>query len=148
MDIINKISTSKVLGKLAVPEEPTAVMRIVGHISAYKNGSTSLGEYVKFVGEFKATNLLTGQIFFSPNAFLPGVAEDVAYAAIKSVPEGSRAAIAFDFAIIPSDTPTGYEWSVRPLIEQAENDPLKLLEQSIGAPQIAAPKEKATKKPK
>lgn len=45
--------------------------QIYGAVTAFKPGASDLGSYVRFIGEFKAVNLKTGEIFGAPACILP-----------------------------------------------------------------------------
>lgn len=64
-------SLCKGKGNQAIP-----VVRVYGRIMESKPGTSDLGPFIKFSGEFQAENLLTGTKVRSRNLIVPAVAEN------------------------------------------------------------------------
>jgi hypothetical protein len=174
MKLVSKVSVKTVFGKIktnlvevtnvvdgvtTVDKKLRAsehgVMRVIGESRGYKTGNTAFGEFVSFTGQFRATNMETGEVFDGPNLFLP----DVATGLMRAQHDNSDGPIqfAFDIGVKPADTPHGYEYTVTPLMAPSESDPLAVLSAKLlasapalvfskapAASAIAAPAETAT----
>lgn len=120
--------------------EKLSLARIVGKTSVVKEGSTTLGPYHKFGGEFVGSNLLTGEIFSSSACILPMfVSQGMAHALLES----EQVKFAIEVGVKRNDkSVTGYEYFVQPLIEPVISDSLKELMGVAGiVPKLAAPAE-------
>lgn len=152
---IKKISVKTVYGSVKLPalikglpegasigpEMP--LMEIVGICRDYSVVATDKGESLKFVGQFKATNLETGEIFVSGACFLPGALPDMLYGAIGPNRESD---VQFAFRIsahYDESAITKYVYDVESLIPISESDSLALLEKQIQRPALAAVPESA-----
>ena len=154
MSIINKISVRSVYGDKkkirkaaeAAKGEPVTVMRVVGIARGFETGEGDNGPWVKFKGNFQGTAVDTGELFKSGKLFLPGVASDLLEAELMN-DEVTNVELAFDIHAVEDDTSAvGYVYTVTPLIEVGENDPIMALVSSLPElPKIAAPKKKTTK---
>lgn len=130
------------------------VMRVVGKCIRYEIKSTDFGDSICLKGNFQATNLATGEIFRGNTCYLPETAADMVAGAM----EDDTASVEFGFdieAVSDSGVPTGYTYTVTPLIKPQEDDALSRLAASLPQiPQLAiaaeaepeqAPKAKAKK---
>jgi len=128
--LIKKITPKTVLGKIKSIAhdltETTPVMRVVGIARGLSTGEGDYGSWVKFKGDFSATNLLTGDVFRSPACILPGIAGDLIESAVMDS-ENNGVEFGFDITLEPSDSPVGYEFSAIPLLETKEETPLDSL---------------------
>lgn len=124
-----------------------ATVHVVGIVEKTEAGVTSLGEYIAFIGTFKATNLETGEVYRSKKCLLPGVASDALEDAVNGA-EGGQVEFAMEIGITRKiklnaqgeEVGAGYEYSMKPLIEIDEaSDPLARLESRIKA--LPAPTE-------
>ena len=100
-------------------------MRVVGVARGSENITSQYGDSIKFLGDFRAINIQTGEVFNAGNVFLPNIAESYVYNALEAVKhaEGfSGLELAFDIGVKPASTPMGYEYTVKPLIEPATKD--------------------------
>lgn len=159
MKLVSKVSVKTVFGKIKTyPEVITnvidgvttqdtvlrskehGVMRVIGESRGYKTGNTAFGEFVAFIGQFRATNIETGEVFDGPNLFLP----DVASGLMRAQHDNAEGPIqfAFDIGVKPASTPHGYEYTVTPLMAPSESDPLAVLAAKLlaTAPALPAPK--------
>ena len=140
MELLNKISIKGVYGSIDVKSLHTggakSLMRVLGVVNSYKVIATNFGDSVAFMGNIKATNLETGEEFRSGKAFLPAIASVLIEGALNGEhAEGVQ--FAFDVGVKPVQDRQGkdsYEYTVKPLIDTADNDPLKLLEEKINTP--------------
>jgi len=118
------------------------LMQVVGIASDIKTGEGDNGPWTGLKGQFKATNLVTGEVFQSGQCFLPSMANDMVEGALK----GGASAVEFGFdisAMFDESSSTSYVYQVEPLFETAENDPVALLTARLEAEQkkLEAPKE-------
>jgi len=104
---------------------PFLICRIVGVASSYKTGDSTYGPFLRFLGNFAATNN-AGEVFRSPNAILPGPADELLKVAIDGA-DGKPVELAFDIIAIPDAGDRGYKYQVQPLMERAPSDPLDAL---------------------
>jgi hypothetical protein len=156
MKLIKKISIKTVVGnvKAIVKEmdegESRIIMRVIGKATGSKVGESTYGAWEALKGDFKATNMETGEQFRSGVAFLPDVALDLVIGALNG---GDVSSVDFGFDIgvtEDSDSNTGYVYNATPLLEVKESDPIAMLEKSLNIPQLEhmdkTKKEKSTEK--
>jgi len=120
-------------------------MRIVGVVRGHEVKTSQYGDSVEFKGQFRAINMITGEESNAGKLFLPNIAESYVFNAYSShaATEGfTGLEVAFDIGIKPAATPAGYEYTVKPLIEQKVPDALDLLMGNLPPLQLAAPKQK------
>ena len=119
---------------------PLPLYDLYGLINRTKSGHTDKGDWLAFLGQFKAV-APSGQEFESGKAHIP-VLEDVIYSALaQAQAENEKAAVEVAIRVgikpAPKDKPsaTGYEYFVERLIEtRAENDPItRLMLEAKGA---------------
>ena len=130
-DIAKLIDFNKAHGETAT----MPVMGIVGIASDFLPGRTVLPDgkeqsWLKLLGQFKATNLETGEVFVSGAAILPGAGNDLVYGALKSVAE-QGGTVSFVFRIgLKRDkaSATGYVYVVEQVYQPEAADPLAALE--------------------
>ena len=123
------------------------LLKIVGISKSAQPGQTSLGDYLKLVGSFKGVNLITGEMFEASSCILPNFITESIAAALT---DGSNVEFAIQIGVRskPSSV-TGYEYTMRPLIEPKPNDAMeKLLALSAFAEPLALDAPKASKKAK
>jgi hypothetical protein len=116
--------------------------RVYGIAGAFKPGNSDHGPFVKFMGQFKAVNLRTGEIFVSSTMLLPKFMEEQLHGILSANAGGNGgASVEFAFEIgvqgdgnQPGKKPSalGYKYSAKPLMALAENSMLAALEQKIG----------------
>ena len=147
--LTKKISTAKVYGKVNVrklPEDGTVLnlFSIIGVAIGTKSGTSDFGDWTCLVGQFEATNLETGAVMASANAFLPDVAQGLIEAQLAQ--EGTQQ-VQFAFVIgarVDESSPVGYSYTAQPVLAPDAKDPLADLRSSVLA--LAAPAEKTAKK--
>lgn len=151
--------TIKEIGAQPTNEERAAMLtnpaliiplcRIYGVAGAFKPGMGSTPDgaqkpYVKFLGQFRAINLKTGEVFNSATLILPAFMEEQLHGALSS---GSAQSAEFAFEIsAQGDQPgkkklaTGYTYIAKPLLQMGESSALAALEAKISnVKQLAAP---------
>lgn len=118
------------------------LLSIIGIASAFKVGQTDKGEYVRFLGQFKAINANDKTEYVSGACILPGSAPDLIYGALAGAGEGEKRAVEFAFNIgarYDASAVTKYVYTVEQVIQADETDPLLQLERRLSAPALAAP---------
>jgi len=134
--LIKKISPKTVVGSPAVPEKAVALFTVIGIASGVKTGPSPYGEYVALTGQFEATNLETGEMYAAPVCFLPDPLQGMIVAKLRTPDsDGNLVTVQFgvEVGIKPAKTATGYEYSVRELVEADRNDPLADLRKALPA---------------
>lgn len=140
--LLRKITIKDVVGKLADKLEEliaakgktVPLMRVYGIARRYKAGQTDKGEFVKFVGQFAATNLSTGDEFISSACILPNFVGESIHAAMQgeSGDEMNETQWAFQIgAHYDATAVTKYVYDVQPLKSPGQSDALTLLRQTV-----------------
>lgn len=111
---------------------------IIGVVGGFKPGSTDKGEFIRLNGQFKSTNLLTGEQFRCGSAILPGFVSEPIAAQVKSGGADIQFAIKIG-AHYDETSVTKYVYDVASLIAPQENDALAMLEQQAGIKALPAP---------
>jgi len=127
---IRKISAANVCGKIPNPPEKGVqpLMQVIGRASGYRTGEKDHGDgprpWYGLTGVFEAVNIETGEIFNAPECFLP---EPFGSAISNQLKDGAQSVdFAFELGITTGKN-TRYEWSVKPLSDPSEADPLDSL---------------------
>ena len=134
---LKKVTVPNIMGKPKAEwasEGPTDLFAFYGLCRSYAEESNSYGVYIRFKGDFKARNMRTGQEYRSATAILPKVAEDfLANVMLRAQEYAGMAYVEFGIVVgmVQSDTPVGYEFTVRTLVEDKDTDPLAALEAKI-----------------
>lgn len=136
MEFINKISVATVVGnvKPIVKEmkngDSKIIMRILGIANGTKVGDGDNGPWTALIGEFKATNILTGKEFISGKCFLPGAISDLVVGQLGG--DTHKVQFGFDIIIVEDiDSQAGYHYTATPLLKPAESNPIALLEKQL-----------------
>lgn len=147
-ELLRKITNKTVLGKefLSVaPKEATKLYTIFGTISGYKADSGDFGDFVIFAGDFVAAlESDKTKEFRAPKCIVPVPMDSVLVAMYDKavadmadedgeLPIGKKAVCQFavEIGYKPESTPTGYEWTVTPLIEMQPNDAISSLRSQL-----------------
>ena len=151
--LLKKLSVKGVCGniKTPAPGEQVALMIVMGYAKSSEIKKTLFGDSIGFHGDFKAVDKDTGEEFRSGVCYLPDVAAHLLSEALNAS-EGNAVEFAFNIGIVGvaprvEGEQGKYEYRCAPLMEAAENDPLKLLEARVKAGALAAPKQKAIEAP-
>lgn len=122
------------------------LLRIVGAASDFQPGETAQsGPYVKLLGQFKATNLETGEIYVSGACILPGAASDLIYGALRGLENGGAVQFALNIGVRRDESaPVGYVYAIEQILEPGAVDPLADMERRLG---LSAPKQGALAAP-
>lgn len=106
------------------------LLKIAGVTSSAQPGQTDKGEYVKLGGTFRAVNLDTGALFESSTCILPNFITEPLAMALQGSGE-----VEFALAIGVKANPTsvtGYEYTVKPLVEAKVSEKLGNLLEAAG----------------
>lgn len=137
-ELIRKITNKNILGDITVPEKPVTLYTLVGNVYGYEIGNTQYGDFIKFKGDFSATLMSNGQEFRSPCAIIPAPMDMVIANLVDDAALGiteTKAKVGCELGISvgvkPANTPTGYEWTVKTLIDVVPTDSLRLLKDKV-----------------
>lgn len=147
-----KLSTKVIMAphqitKALIPdgEKEITLCRIYGRATSTKTGHSNFGEWVAFIGDFKAVNYLTGETFAANKVLLPKVAEEQVMAKLASAgPEARGVEFAYEVGITLDKDPRsgrGYQYAIKNLSKTVGVDPLATMEADL--PPV--PKVKAAK---
>lgn len=145
VNLQKKLSVAKVFGKInaAIISKQgdggkLTIMRVFGSANGIKTGISDFGEWRALTGQFRATNIQTGEVFDSAVCFIPDVALDLVCAQL----EGGAKAVDFAFdisAVLDETVAVGYSYQASPLIQAEEESPISRLESKIAALALPAP---------
>ncbi len=112
--------------ELVNADTPSAnLLKIVGVTTGAKPGQTDKGEYLKLIGQFRASNMITGEQFDAAACILPSFISDSLAAALNQSEEVEFAimiGVKFDASAV-----TQYVYTVTPLIEAQVSDKMAAL---------------------
>jgi len=144
MEILSKITLKKcatfpefkalVAADTAEPGKVTWLMKVYGIAAKIKPDSSDLGPYVRFVGQFRSVDMVTGRICSAGQMILPKIAQDLLAGAVES---SNSVQFGFQLGVRYDETAAvKYVYVCESLLAPAQNDPLTMLESSIktGAP--------------
>lgn len=141
-NLLKKIAAKQVCGTFVAPKigEEQELMIIMGYAKSMEKKATNYGDSTAFHGDFKAINTITGEAYRSGTCYLPDVASDM----LENIMSSNAGTVEFGFKIsiigVKGRNPGEdgkYEYRCKPLLESAENDPLKALEGKITQKLIA-----------
>ncbi len=142
VELLSKISVKTVYGSINVKklheEGAKSIVRVIGLANGVQTGESAYGTWTAFKGNFKAINLETGETFSSAKVFIPAIAQNLIEGALSNA-SNDAVEFAFDIGIKPAKDSKGadsYEYTVKPLIEASDNDPLAALEKRLSAPAL------------
>ncbi len=152
MTIIRKISSKSICGKIEKPEKATRLFTVYGHAMKTKTGSTDYGTWTALIGRFEAVNLVTGEVFESPQCFLPEPLNTMIQVSLEECDkEGNRinnsVGFSVEVGVKPSDVPCGYEFTTKENVKADTADPLAgLREETQETLKIPVPEKETPKK--
>lgn len=144
VNLQKKLSVAKVFGKVNAAVVAKAengllkIMRVFGSASGTKIGVSDFGEWTALTGQFRATNLETGDVSDSAVLFLPDVALNLITAQLDA---GAQSVdFAFDIhAVLDDSVAVGYSYRALPLLEMDAESPVARLEKKMAALALPAP---------
>ena len=150
--LLKKITPATVVGETGSALNPDApkpiptervIFDLYGLAVKTRTGSTNLGPWVQFVGEFEAVTP-DGEVFASARCHIPQPFEDMLYAQLAQVqapgPNGednSKASVRFAvrLSIVPpakgKPSASGYEYRIQPLLEPETDSPIANLRAEV-----------------
>lgn len=144
--IVSKLSVKKICGKVKKPEGKVMLMQVFGIATGTKSDESNFGPWTALLGQFRAVNLETGEVFQSGVCFLPNTGLNLITPLLKK--DGvDGLEFALNIGVIPAENTVGYEYYVEPVIEAKDNDPLEILSKKVAQVALPAP-EKEHKKGK
>lgn len=136
-----KLKIMKALADAKVADgEGIDLLKIAGEVSGATTGQTDKGSYTLLSGLFVGTDMLTGALYQSGKCILPDFVGSAIGAAVLQ--GGQSAQFALMIGAKRSDTAvTGYEFTVKPLVEMAASSAAQRLMALAGieTPKLAAP---------
>lgn len=154
MELLKKISSKVVIGSKEkirgmVAKGAIELYTVYGVATGVRSGESNFGAWESLIGNFEACRTDDGVMFGSSQCFLP---DPVGGMVAGQLNGGETSSVQFAVMIgaKPSDTAIGYEYTVTPLVEPAENDALSVLREKVSAQKaLPAPaKEKSPSAPK
>lgn len=134
VEFLKKITVKGVCGAIDTkPEKAAAIMTVYGLANEAKADRSDYGDYVRFGGSFEAVDMNSGKAYRSGRMILPGIAEGLLAGAL-SQDNTESVQFALEIGIKPSKSPVGYDYTVKPLVEVGENDPLADLRGKLALP--------------
>ena len=128
----NAQPTAESIAKMEKTGRDLPLMDVFGIARRFKPGVSTLGEYVKFIGQFKAVNLASREEFTAPVVILPKFLEEQLYAVMGAQAEASD--VRFGYRISAKHdkkAATKYVYKAASLMKPEENDALAMLEGEI-----------------
>lgn len=141
---IRRISTKTVCGTPDIEEiiskKKIELMDIFGIAGRTKIITSDFGDSIRFIGQFKAINLKTGEVFESSAMYLPKSLEEELSAAMMNAAQAEfaiRLSVNFD-----KSTATKYYYDAVDLIKPQNSDAMKALEARVAEQRklLGAPK--------
>jgi len=105
-------------------QKSVELCRVVGVTTNAAPGQTDLGEFLKLHGQFRAINVHTGEVFESTVAILPNFIAQSLAAALEG---SSEVEFGLSIGAKTAKSVTGYEFTVRPLVEAKPSDKMAAL---------------------
>jgi len=119
-------------------EGKAPLLRIAGIVNRTEAGQTTTGDFLRLIGEFTAINLLTGEVFQSPQCILPGFVGALLAPAVR---EANGNNVQFAFEVGAKGEPTAvlnYAFTFTSLIEPKPTNAMAALLASVGMDKPAA----------
>lgn len=141
--IRRKITVRDVWGKIDRPKEgdlPVEIMHVIGVAEGTRYGEDKFNagqQFVALTGRFEAVNVKTGEVTIGPQCFIPEPMQSLIASELANTDtEGVKFAVSISYKY--SNTPIGYEYIVKPLVEFSGVDPLADIRKMLpkGAPQL------------
>lgn len=112
------------------------LVKIYGVVTRTRPGESDFGDFVRFIGQFRAVDMATGEVKAAPVVILPKFLEDELAGALaggaKDVQFAVQIGVKYD-----KTAATSYVYMADNLIEPSQNDALTAIEQRMGiAPKL------------
>lgn len=142
---VRKMTVKSICGPVdlekLIKSKKLALMDLWGIASRTKGITTDYGSAVRFIGQFRAVNLDTGELFTSTRLYLPSALEEELQAAMsgaESAEFGLRIFVIYD----KSNTGMPYYYDAESLVKPANTDALAALEEKVLAARKVLPSPK------
>jgi len=109
-----------------------SLLRIIGMTNGVKRGTGDYGPWVAFLGSFEATNMSTGEVYSSSVCLMPEAVSGILSVAVGQE-DGKAVEFGVDIGAKPENNPIGFTYTITPLIESEETNPLRHLKKLIEA---------------
>lgn len=107
--------------------DPVPLMQIIGNATGYRADTSDYGEFIELRGNFRAVNLLTGEILENvTRTILPDVVGDAISSALKGGAEAAQFAVEIDVQYSETAA-TMYAFAVRTLLPVQVAQPVNAL---------------------
>ena len=119
----------------ATTAEYVELLKVTGQCTSIRTGAGTYGEWVAYIGEFHAVNMVTGEVFKGRELLLTPEANLVMHAPIAAaLKEGAVVEVGVALEAKFTNTPVGYQYRARPLmnLEQPESRSAQMLKQLMG----------------
>lgn len=140
VELLKRMGPKQIVGDLLDQDEVPATQElytIIGLCNGLKVGESTYGPWTSFTGTFEAVRADNRQRYQSGRVFLPEPVSSMTAAQLMDAQNHDKGAtVAFAFAIgrKKAKTPVGYEFTCKPLVKLAANDPLASLRALLPAP--------------
>jgi hypothetical protein len=154
---LKKMGITEMEARAAASSSTQAVARFFIKATSYEIVPTDVGESCRLEGGFEGINILTGEEYRSPELFLPHVAESIVISMLKTANDinteiseeeathqtkkgqiktkrfvfRNEIETAIDIIVSHSDSPVGYEYSAKPLVQAENTDPFAAIKSKI-----------------
>ncbi len=152
--ILKKLTSKIIMGDTKINarlipdgKQKLDLYQILGIAGDTKTGSSDYGPWTALLGQFRATNMITGEIFEAFKVLLPAVLSEMILGKMGSQgPDGRGVSFAFIVGIMVDEKSTiGYTYYAKPVIEPGVEDPMQKLIAAVKPPKIKALTHKAAK---
>lgn len=110
------------------------LMDVYGVAKGMRAGSSDMGPFVSFIGEFRAKNITTGELFVAAKCNLPKILEEQIAGAGMMGDSFNPVEFAFRIAVQYDKTvAVKYTYDVTSLVPMEENDIIRALENKMDA---------------
>ena len=148
MEYPRKISAKTVMADasqsirdFAKTKTPSALFQVYGHANKVRRGESDNGPWIGLIGTFEAVRVEDGLVYQSAQCFLPEPMSSMIAETLDGENSPESVQFAFEVGVKKSDSPVGYEYVTKPIVESTGADPLADLRKQLPA----LPKPKAKK---
>jgi len=137
-------------GAVVTPAPVMPLYSVIGFVHGGKPGATEYGEFIKFHGQFRATNAADGVITDAPTLIIPNFLAEALWAVVNAPGRQSPVQIALKFGVqYDTAANTKYRFRIENLLAPSEHDPLEMLAAAVaaGQPLLEAPASAPTAAP-
>jgi hypothetical protein len=115
------------------------LLDVYGVATKYKPGQSNFGEYIAFLGQFRAVRHADKQAFESGKILLPKMLEESLWGVMGT--EVSNVQFAFRIGVkYDKKSATQYSYTAESLLPPSESDPVAMLEKQLSGKLLSAPR--------